>query len=159
MRRAKLHAIAICCVAAIALPACGPISSVTVGRHGTRHVHHDHHHGGHGPPSHAPAHGHRRKHRHYGGNVELEFDTDDLGVYVVMNLPNHYYWRGTYLRIESDRWYASHDPYANWRPYRENSLPPGLRAKHGKSKHEKKRGKKHGKWNDPGRGYGPASRR
>jgi hypothetical protein len=156
MRRAKLLAVTICCVATIALPACGPISSVTLGRHGTRHVHHDH--DGHGPPSHAPAHGHRRKHQHHAGNVELAFDTD-LGVYVVLNLPNHYYWEGTYLRIESGHWYASADPYAKWRPHRAGSVPPALRKKYGKSKHRKKRkGMRHWKRDDhPGQGHGPAS--
>ena len=91
------------CGAALLLTACAPIRSVTVGEN--RHPDHReiHGRGGHGPPPHAPAHGYRRKqqqaYHHQGGDAKLAFDSD-LGVYVVLDLPHHYYFDGVYLRIE-----------------------------------------------------------
>src|SRR5262245_11687981 len=82
------------------LLACGPVHSVTVGRGGpppdgppviVREG------GAHGPPPWAPAHGHRRHHQrayqHRDATVDMVFDSG-LGVYVVVGLPNYYYWNG-----------------------------------------------------------------
>ncbi len=86
------------------LLACGPVHSVTVGRGGPPPsgppvvVDEGH---GHGPPPWAPAHGYRRNHQrayqHRDATVDLAFDSG-LGVYVVVGLPNYYYWDGFYLR-------------------------------------------------------------
>jgi hypothetical protein len=87
---------------------------------------------GHGPPPWAPAHGYRRKHeRAYQSRpdtVDLVFDSG-LGVYVVVGIPNYYYWDGVYLRIDSGRWYRA--PYldARWAPCPVDSLPGNLRSK------------------------------
>ena len=139
------------CGAALLLSACGPIRSVTVGQEG--HHHHGEIHGRpsdrHGPPPHAPAHGHRRKHQdayhHHGGDAEFVFDSN-LGVYVVLDLPHHYYFDGVYLRIEDGNWYASAQLDGEWRPRAGSSLPPGLLKKHGKEMKPKHKGK----------GWGPA---
>lgn len=125
---------------------CAPLSSVTIGgggRHPTR-VEHP------GPPPHAPAHGRRHKNRgHHERDVDLVFDSG-LGVYVVVGLPNHFYWNGTYLRLDGDRWYASIDLNGGWKPHGADAVPPGLRHKH----HAKKRGKGRGKSKGKGRGHG-----
>ena len=139
------------CGAALLLTGCGPIRSVTVGQNGHR-AHREVHDGhGHGPPPHAPAHGHRRKrqhaYHHQGRDAELVFDSD-LGVYVVLNLPHHFYLDGLYLRIEDGRWYASTHLDGDWRPHAGSSLPSGLLEKHGKARKPKYKGK----------GWGPAKR-
>ena len=83
-------------------------------------------------PPWAPAHGYRHKHQHAyqhrESTVDLVFDSG-LGVYVVVGLPNYYYWDGGYLRIDSGRWYRA--PYldARWAPCPVESLPGNLRSK------------------------------
>ncbi len=140
------------CGAALLLTACAPIRSVTVGEN--RHPDHREIHGGggHGPPPHAPAHGYRRKqqqaYHHQGGDAKLAFDSD-LGVYVVLDLPHHYYFDGVYLRIEDGHWYGSSHLDGGWRPRAGSSLPPGLLKKHGKAMKTKHKG----------RGWGPAKHR
>jgi hypothetical protein len=63
----------------------------------------------------------------------------DLGVYIVVGVPNHYYWNGYYLRIDGDQWYASVNLDSGWKLRSDDSLPPGMK-KH--KKHPKaKRGK------------------
>jgi hypothetical protein len=96
---------------------------------------------GHGPPPHAPAHGHRRKHV---SGPELVYDSG-RGVYIVVGFPNHYYFSGRYYRLHADHWQASVDINAGWKPVGEEVLPPGLRKK-GKAKHVSKV--------HPGRGHG-----
>ena len=80
---------------------------------------------GHGPPAHAPAHGHRRKHA---PDVQLVFDSG-LGVYVVIDLPNHYYLDGCYYRFNGTHWQTSVDLKSGWSTVPPHSIPPGLRAK------------------------------
>ena len=85
---------------------------------------------GYGPPPHAPAHGHRHKQQ----GVELVYDSG-RGVYVVVELPNHYYYEGRYYRILANQWQAAINIDGPWKPISEESLPPGLRARQkGKSK-------------------------
>ena len=138
-----------CLTAGLLLSACGPIHSITVG-----HGRHDDHHretrsgpSGHGPPPHAPAHGHRHNHRkayhHNQGSAELVFDSA-LGVYVVVDLPAHYFWDGVYLRLDDGRWHASTHLDGDWRPRPDQSLPPGLLKKHGRSKKHNRGGKTRG---------------
>jgi hypothetical protein len=126
-------------VALAVVSGCGPVSSLTIGRAGSPTVHGRR---GHGPPPHAPAHGERRKHRHADDGWELVFDSN-LGVYVVVDLPDYYYWDGYYLRIEDGRWQASTRVDGEWQPRSEDSLPPGLRKKHakGRPKHHRGRGR------------------
>jgi hypothetical protein len=132
---------AVCAIFALLAGACAPGSSVTIGND-PRHSAHAGKSSHGGPPPHAPAHGHRHKHRHHGQDLELMFDSS-LGVYVVVGLPNRYYWNGHYLRIDGDQWYASVNLAGDsgWKPRSDDSLPPGMQ-KH--KKHSKtKRGKSH----------------
>ena len=85
-----------------------------------------HHDAGYGPPPHAPAHGYRHK---YLGH-ELVFDAN-LGVYVVVDLHDHYYHNDYFYRYDHDHWYYSHDNDRDWREYKNGKLPPGLAKKHG----------------------------
>ena len=96
---------------------------------------------GHGPPAHARAHG--RGHRHGSDHTDLTFDSS-LGVYLVGGLPNHYFLDGHYLRLEKGQWLISVDLEGPWHPHAVKKLPPGLRAKHGRS-HPAKRGKSKGR--------------
>ena len=122
---------------------CAPGTSLTVGNRGAPvRVEHP------GPPPHAPAHGYRHKQRQNGHDVELVFDSG-LGVYVVVGVPNHFYWDGTYLRLDDGRWYASVEIDGGWKPRDSGSLPPGLRKK----SHASKNGRGHGK----GKGLGHQS--
>ena len=80
---------------------------------------------GHGPPSHAPAHGHRRKQV---CGVELVFDTG-LGVYVVVGHPDHYYYDGYFYRLTGGVWEVSLRFDGGWAVRAGKPLPPGLRNK------------------------------
>jgi hypothetical protein len=129
--------IASCTILVLFLAACAPISSVTIGMDKGHSVHAEK--GRHpGPPPHAPAHGHRHKQKHQGEDLELTFNSD-LGVYIVVGMPNRYYWEGTYLRVDGDQWYASVNLDSGWAPRAEDSIPPGLkkRGKHPKAKNGK----------------------
>jgi hypothetical protein len=85
---------------------------------------------GYGPPPHAPAHGYRHKH----GHAHLEFDTD-LGLYIVLNRPEHYYYHGYYYHHKDRYWYLSRDLRGPWYHAGDKELPPGLRMKWKKRKH------------------------
>ncbi len=98
----------------------------------------------HGPPPHAPAHGYR--HKQHG--VELVYDSG-RGVYVVVDLPNHYYFNGRYYRRGEVQWEAGVNIDGPWEFVSEDALPKGLRAK------AKGKGKAKGKLKEhPGRGLG-----
>ncbi len=93
-----------------------------------------------GPPPHAPAHGYRQKHQ----GVELVYDSG-RGVYVVIDLPSHYYFKGRYYRRGEIQWEAGVNIDGPWESVSGEALPPGLRAK-GKAKGKSKE--------RPGRGLG-----
>jgi len=117
----------------ILLLGCGPLSSVTIGKSERHSVRAEKSHGG-GPPPHAPAHGYRHKQPHHGQSLELVFDSD-IGAYLVVGLPNHYYWNGYYLRIDGNQWYASVDLDGGWERRSDDALPSGMkRKKHPKAK-------------------------
>ncbi len=94
----------------------------------------------HGPPPHAPAHGYRQKHQ----GVELVYDSG-RGVYVVIDLPSHYYFKGLYYRRGEIQWEAGVNIDGPWEFVSEDAMPKGLRAK------EKGKGKSKER---PGRGLG-----
>lgn len=94
-----------------------------------------------GPPSHAPAHGYRRKHVQ---GVELVFDSG-LGVYVVVGLTDHYYHDGYFYRLSGGVWEMSLEPDRHWKVVRDNSLPIGLQVKVKSNDNDSGRGKSHGK--------------
>ena len=149
MRRANLQTSLGLVGLALLMCSCGSLSSIAIGRTGGHSVQ-GHDQGG--PPPHAPAHGYRAKQRgSSGSDVELVFDSD-LGVYIVVGIPDRYYWNGYYLRIVGEQWSASVELDGRWQPRSADSLPPGLRKNAGKShKNAKSRSKKShrpakGKW-------------
>ncbi len=94
-----------------------------------------------GPPPHAPAHGYRHKHQ----DVDLVYDSG-LGVYVVIELDDHFYFKGHYYRHGEDQWEIGVHVDGPWEVVAEKSLPKGLRGKKkgkakGKGKPEKHPGK------------------
>ncbi len=80
---------------------------------------------GHGPPTHAPAHGHRHK---YVEGVKLIFDAG-LGLYVVVGCTDYYYCDGYFYRFHAGLWEMSLYPDRHWGPLGHKSLPPGLHAR------------------------------
>jgi hypothetical protein len=127
------------------------VSSLAVGcvyrdrydhRHGRDHHHRYEHPGrGHGPPPHAPAHGYRHK---YDGH-DLRFDSR-LGVYLVLDLADVFWWDGRYHRRHRDRWQHSRRLDGGWRDSRWDEIPPGLRGGGpGKGKGKGDKGKGRGK--------------
>lgn len=95
-----------------------------------------------GPPPHAPAHGYRHKHREHG--VELVYDSG-LGVYVVVELSNHFYFKGHYYRHGETQWEIGVHVNGPWEVVAEESLPKGLRSKKkGKGKPKEHPGKGRG---------------
>ena len=95
-----------------------------------------------GPPPHAPAHGYRHKYQ----EVELVYDSQ-RGVYVVIDFPNHYYFKGHYYRLGEIQWEIGVNLEGPWEYISYDKLPEGLRIG--------KKGKGGGKFKDnPGRGLG-----
>lgn len=143
MRLERSLLVIVCAIFVAFSTACGPISSITIGRHPTTAPRAGS--AGHGgPPPHAPAHGYRHKQRHAGGEVDLVFDSG-LGVYVVVGVPDHYYWNGYYLRLDGDRWYASARLDGDWAPRDASGLPEGLEQKRSKASGKAKGRKAHGR--------------
>jgi hypothetical protein len=97
------------------------------------------------PPPHAPAHGHRHKYQGW----ELVYDSG-RGVYVLIGLPKHYYYKGYFYRYERPYWQVSPRMAGPWRPVLKESLPPGLGGK------EKGKGKSK---EPPGRALGTRKKR
>ena len=84
----------------------------------------------HGPPPHAPAHGYRHKYQ----SVELVYDSG-RGVYVVIDFPNHYYFKGHYYRLGEIQWEVGVSFEGPWKIISYEKLPKGLRVeKKGKGK-------------------------
>jgi len=97
-----------------------------------------------GPPPHAPANGYRQKYQ----DVDLVYDSG-LGVYVVVDLADHYYFKEHYYRHREGRWEIGVHVKGPWKVVAEKSLPKGLRSK------EKGKGKGKGKPKEhPGKGRG-----
>ena len=86
-----------------------------------------------GPPSHAPAHGYRHKHR---TGAEFRFDSH-LGVYIVEGQTEIYFHDGWFVRIRSGIWQVSATLDGQWKARSSEWVPSGLRSKH----HAKKRGR------------------
>ena len=83
-----------------------------------------------GPPPHAPAHGYRRKYQ----GVELVYDSV-RGVYVVIDFPDHYYFKGHYYHLGEAQWEVGVSLDGPWKVISYDELPKGLRIeKKGKGK-------------------------
>jgi len=80
---------------------------------------------GYGPPSHARAHGYRRKQV---CGYELVYDSG-RGVYVVVGLPDCYYHEGHFYRWHAGAWEISVRADGDWTAVGRQALPPGLQAK------------------------------
>ena len=93
-----------------------------------------------GPPAHAPAHGHRRKHQ---TGVELRFDSQ-LNVYTVVGHTDIYFHDGWFIRIRGDTWQVSATFDGPWEIRAAEWIPPGLRSKH-HAKNAKKKPKVRGR--------------
>ena len=100
-----------------------------------------------GPPAHAPAHGYRYKHR---DGRDMRYDAG-LSAYIVLNVPETYFFNNLYLRLGSDGlWMVSASIGNYWRPARQNEVPQKLREyrthrPEGKKKKEKSKHNKHWK--------------
>jgi len=94
-----------------------------------------------GPPPYAPAHGYRHKNP---DGVELRFNSD-LGVYIVVDMPNVYYYNGLYLRLSGDRWQATSDLKHSWHDEQESRVPYQLKEKKGRGHDKKSKKQGHGK--------------
>ena len=82
-----------------------------------------------GPPPWAPAHGRRHKHpKHQGDDAKLVFDSG-LGVYLVVDLPDHYFLEGRYFRHHKGGWLVSATLEGPWVVGKSKDLPPGLRKR------------------------------
>ena len=96
-----------------------------------------------GPPSHAPAHGYRHKHK---SGAEFRFDSH-LGVYIVEGRTDIYFHDGWFIRIRSGIWQVSASLEGEWKARSANRVPPGLRSKHhAKKPKERGRGAANHKW-------------
>ncbi len=80
---------------------------------------------GNGPPSHAQAHGYQRKQI---DGREFVYDSA-LGVYVMVDMPFHYYCDGHFYRIYGGLWDVSARADGDWAPATIESLPAGLQKK------------------------------
>jgi len=72
--------------------------------------------------------------------VELVYDSG-RGVYVVVELPNHFYFKGHYYRQRETQWEIGVHVDGPWEVVVEESLPKGLRGKKGKGKPKEHPGK------------------
>jgi hypothetical protein len=91
----------------------------------------------HGPPPHAPAHGYRAKTPQ---GVNIVFDTQ-LGVYVVVDLPDRYWLDDRFFRKASSGWTVSTSLDGPWKACATVDLPKGLQGGPGKSGKAKGNGK------------------
>ncbi len=82
------------------------------------------------PPAHAPAHGLRKKHHDH----ELRFDSG-LGVYVLVDLPDLYFWDDVYWRFRDGVWLHARLSSGPWIVVHDHPrIPPGLTRKHAPAK-------------------------
>ena len=58
----------------------------------------------------------------------MTFDSN-LGVYIMMGYPMHYYWDGRYYRKSNNRWESSKDIKKKWKGIKKQKLPKGLKNK------------------------------
>ena len=63
---------------------------------------------------------------------DLRYD-NRLGVYIVVGMPNHYYYDDRFYRYRGDRWYSSTQLSGGWRQTSYRRLPPGLANRYGRA--------------------------
>jgi len=94
-----------------------------------------------GPPPHAPAHGYRHK---YEDGHDLEYDSE-MGVYIVLRVPDTYFSDNLYIRMSSDgRWLVSTALDRGWRIADGNEIPYKLKKyKESNRKNKSRKNDKH----------------
>jgi hypothetical protein len=102
-----------------------------------------------GPPPHAPAHGHRRRHappphaaahgyrHHMGEGLVLVFNSN-LAVYLVDGRPDYYYDHGHYFRRKAGRWQMCRSVEGPWIAASKSHVPAKLVVKYQKKAQIKK---------------------
>jgi hypothetical protein len=106
---------------------------------------------GNGPPNHAPAHGHRKKHD---DGHQLVFDSG-LGVYFMADVPYIYVSGGKFLRYVEGHWLMSDALKGNWVAASSAKVPNSLHKNHpGKGKGKAKGKEKKKSKDNPGKGRG-----
>lgn len=94
------------------------------------------------PPAHAPAHGHRAKHRDHGrvfhSGVEVVFDSE-RGVQIAIGFPGLFFHEGNFYRHAEHGWQVSARHDGGWKGA--HSVPSHVvKAKgHGSAKHKKRK--------------------
>ena len=58
----------------------------------------------------------------------MTFDSN-LGVYIMMGYPMHYYLDGRYYRKSKNQWESSRDIKKKWKKTKKHKLPKGLNNK------------------------------
>jgi hypothetical protein len=119
MHRTKILTVLVCSVALIATTACTSTRVVGTSSQGN------------GPPSHAPAHGHRAK-APKADDVQLLFDSG-LGVYVVLDIPDTYYLDGVYFRIDDGGWVVGSALDGPWDVEKNSAVPPRATGRAGRT--------------------------
>ena len=84
-----------------------------------------------GPPPHAPAHGYRHHHHH---GVDLVFDTG-LGVYLVADVSELFFFNDLYIRYQDSHWQVSVKLDGPWRSANEREVPVKLKNAKGPKQH------------------------
>lgn len=103
-----------------------------------------------GPPPHAPAHGYRHKQK----NHQMRYDSA-LGVYVLLDLIDHYYFDDRYYRYRGGDWqYARELEGDRWRDADRRSIPEQLYRQYSHNAERPGRGRGNGPPKGRGKGRG-----
>ena len=78
-----------------------------------------------GPPPYAPAPGYRTSYPAH----NMRYD-GQLGVYVLLDLPDHYYFNNVYYKYSRNNWFYRYQDRDKWRSFDGRKLPPGLARKY-----------------------------
>lgn len=80
-----------------------------------------------GPPPYAasPTPGYRTAYHTH----NMRYD-GNLGVYVLLGLPDHYYFNNVYYRYSRNNWYYRYQDKDKWRKFDRRKLPRGLARKY-----------------------------
>ena len=81
-----------------------------------------------GPPDHAPAHGHRRRHPHH-HDLTIVYD-DSIGVYSVSGQAGVYWDGRRFLRWHEDAWWLSVSADRGWLRVSIDRVPDRLAKRH-----------------------------
>jgi len=113
-------------------------------------AHHDRGYEGHSRG--APQQGYRQTFEGYEGRYD-----SNLGVYVLVDRPHHYYYNDRYYRHDQNRWYSSRHIDRGWKTYKGHKLPTQLANRYEKDhrNHDKDREKHRKRHRDHDRDHDP----